>query len=175
MHPKPKNTSAIESSGPYAKPLDLDNHVPGLLVWVNNKFSADASRAYRKMFGVGLADWRIVAYLGVKEHGTAAQIGEFLGMDKAAVSRSVKFLKLKGYLDAQEPEGRRISLSLTGQGIELYNAVLDVALLRAEALMSGFEPEERTLLIKLLHRMHNNIPAVVKATDEIISQRQSTD
>jgi hypothetical protein len=93
VHPKPKNTSAIESSGPYAKPLDLDNHVPGLLVWVNNKFSADASRAYRKMFGVGLADWRIVAYLGVKEHGTAAQIGEFLGMDKAAVSRSVKFLK----------------------------------------------------------------------------------
>lgn len=172
MKTKIAKKSKTQATAPSANQLDLDNHIPGLLVWVNNKFSADGSRAYRKMFGVGLSDWRVVAYLGVFTQGTAAQIGEFLGMDKAAVSRSVSSLKGMGYINAQEPDGRRIHLSLNHKGIAIYNGILEVALARAEALLNGLNQTERAELVRLLHKLHDNIPHVCAVTDEILIHKR---
>ena len=43
--------------------LDLDRYVPGLLVWVSNKLSASASQLYRRLFDLGVTDWRVLAYI----------------------------------------------------------------------------------------------------------------
>lgn len=141
--------------------LDLDNYLPALITWVNNKYAADSSRIYRKRFGIGISDWRVLAYLGVKGTGTGAEMSEFLGMDKAAISRSVQFLGNRGYVELAEQKGRRSLMRLTDTGVALYNDVLDVAVARAEALLNGLDEEERKTLFDLIHRVHDNIPDVI--------------
>ncbi|MCB1474516.1 MAG: MarR family transcriptional regulator [Rhodobiaceae bacterium] len=148
-------------------PLDLDNYVPALLSWLNNKLSAGGSSLYRERFGIGIADWRVLAYLGVKTSGTGAEISEFLGMDKAAVSRSIASLKQKGLATAKKPGRRSIELLLTAKGALLYNEILDVALVRERALLDGFSDEERLQSITLLQRMLANLPKVHQAGDGI--------
>lgn len=148
-------------------PLDLDNYVPALLSWLNNKLSAGGSSLYRDRFGIGIADWRVLAYLGVKTSGTGAEISEFLGMDKAAVSRSIASLKQKGLATAKKPGRRSIELYLTAKGALLYNEILDVALMREKALLDGFTDAERLQAIGLLQRMLANLPKVQQSSDQI--------
>ncbi len=144
-----------------AETLNLDTYVPALLTWVNNKFWADASRVYRDRFGIGIADWRVLAYLSVKGKGTGAQMSAFLGMDKAAISRSVRTLTQSGHAAVANQSGRKSELELTAKGTELYNEILGVALQREATLLTDFTPSERETLLRLLHKMHGNIPDVV--------------
>lgn len=141
-------------------PLDLDNYVPALLSWLNNKLSAGGSSLYRERFGIGIADWRVLAYLGVKTSGTGAEISEFLGMDKAAVSRSIASLKAKGLATAKQPGRRSVDLLLTAKGTLLYNEILEVALVREKALLDGFTQADKAQAIALLQRMLANLPKV---------------
>ncbi len=49
-----------------SKALDLENHASAYLTWIANKISGSASKNYRNSFGVGVADWRIMALLAVE-------------------------------------------------------------------------------------------------------------
>lgn len=69
--------------------LDLDRYVPGLVVWVSNKLAASASQLYRRLFDLGVTDWRVLAYIELYPWSTGAQVCELIGLDKAAVSRSL--------------------------------------------------------------------------------------
>lgn len=158
------------ASNPKPMPLDLDNYVTGLLSWLNNKLSADASNLYRKHSGIGISDWRVLAYLGVKQTGVGAEMSDFLGMDKAAVSRSITSLKEKKFVLADAPDGRKIELRLSKQGVILYNEILAIALKREEILLDGFNKHERTQLIRLMHKMLENLPKVNQYSTEFISK-----
>ncbi|WP_238366875.1 MarR family winged helix-turn-helix transcriptional regulator [Mesobacterium pallidum] len=142
--------------------LDLDRYLPALVTWVNNKYASDSSRIYRKYFGIGIADWRVLAYLGVKGTGTGAQMSDFLGMDKAAISRSLQFLGSLGCVELAEQQGRRSVMRLSGPGVRLYNEVLQIALKREEVLMKGLSDQDRETLFKLLHRVHENMADVME-------------
>lgn len=141
--------------------LDLDRYLPALVTWVNNKYSADSSRIYRKYFGIGISDWRVLAYLGVKGTGTGAEMSEFLGMDKAAISRSLQFLGTLGCVELAERNGRRSVMRLSEEGVRMYNEVLQIALAREKVLMKGLSAEERDTLFDLLHKVHENMADVV--------------
>ncbi|MEC7762156.1 MAG: MarR family winged helix-turn-helix transcriptional regulator [Pseudomonadota bacterium] len=141
--------------------LDLDRYLPALITWVNNKYSADSSRIYRKYFGIGIADWRVLAYLGVKETGTGAEMSDFLGMDKAAISRSLQFLGTLGCVELAKQQGRKSVMRLSEDGVRMYNEVLQIALTREEVLMKGLSADDRDTLFKLLHRVHENLNDVM--------------
>jgi DNA-binding MarR family transcriptional regulator len=160
--------------GPEGHVLILDKYVPGLLVWVHNKLSNDASKAYRKWFGLRVTDWRVLAYLGVYETGTAAKICNLIGLDKAATSRSIAVLKKKRMLTTAQLKGRNIQLQITKHGRDKYEAILDLALRREEALLSGFSPSERDLLIELLHRLLSNLDLVRNTTPSDVPRSIAT-
>ena len=73
--------------------LDLARYVPALITFLANKLSASASGQYRKMFGVGIVEWRVIALLAVEPETTANSVSNVIGLDKALVSRTVKKLK----------------------------------------------------------------------------------
>jgi DNA-binding MarR family transcriptional regulator len=96
---------------------------------------------------------------------------EFMGMDKAAVSRSADLLKKRGLVFGSAPMGRRIELHISTGGVELYNEILAVALQREEALLEGFTDDERLQLTRFLHRMLANLPVVVQRSADIVASR----
>lgn len=144
------------------KRLVLERHVPALLTWINNKFSADASRLYRERFNIGIADWRIIGYLGVYGTGTSAEMGDFLGMDKGAVSRSVSALQERDFIRESTRDGRKINLCLSKSGQHLYRQVLDIALEREKLLLDGLTQEDIERLLSILNKMHRNLEIVYK-------------
>ena len=155
---RPKTAFVDDRSSAHA--LDLDNYIPAYLTWIANKMSSSASAIYRKRFGVGIVDWRIMALLAVEPWIVAGRICDVIGIDKAAVSRSVALMQQKGLVETrfQDNNQRRQYIALTLKGIELHDAMVQVAHEREEALLAGFTAAERKTAVDLLARMHARLP-----------------
>jgi DNA-binding MarR family transcriptional regulator len=143
--------------------LDLNRYVPALLVWVSNKLASSASQLYRQKFGLGVTDWRVLAYLELYPWSTGSEVCQLIGLDKGAVSRSFTCLESRGLVKARPSGLRKIQYATTEAGQQMYATVLETALAREEALLTDFSAEERELLIRFLHRLLNNLPAVENA------------
>lgn len=150
--------------------LVLDRYVPALMLWLSNKLSSNASTLYRKKFNIGVTDWRVLAYLGVFDRGQPARICEFIGMDKAALSRSMTLLLDRTYITVSAGRGKAIELMITAKGRKLFDRIWAMARVREAVLLTGFSEDERHLLVSLLQRMLTNLPHVYKlgGADEMV-------
>ena len=142
---------------------DIDNYVPALITWVYNKVASRSSSIYLARFGVGLTDWRIIAYLGLFDGGTNAQICDYIGFDKAAVSRAVSRLKTKGIAVVTPINRRDLKIELTKEGRELGEEILSVALEIEANLLAGVTEEEKQQLLAILRKVLGNVPTITKA------------
>lgn len=140
--------------------LDLDNYVPGLLLWLSNKISSSASHVYRERFGISVTDWRLLSFFKIYPWATASQACDLMGVDKAAVSRAAAFLLENGWLEARPQGLRKIEYRLTSDGNKLHNDVIKIALAREEALLKGFSVSEKQVLVSMMKRMLENMDGV---------------
>lgn len=140
--------------------LDLERYVPGLLLWLSNKMASSASQLYRARFDMGVTDWRVLSYFEIHEWSTATQACELLGLDKAAVSRSVALLKAGGWLKSRPAGLRRIEYATTASGTKLHDQIVVLAVAREEALLTGFSAKEREQLVAYLQRLLANLAIV---------------
>jgi DNA-binding MarR family transcriptional regulator len=159
MKAVPETTTAT-GEDPHPKLTDLNEFIPGVITWLYNRYSADSSRSYRNWYGLGVTDWRVLAYLGVNKEGTAATISKFINLDKAATSRSIQMLKSEGLVEITQTTGRKIFLILTPAGQKAFDEISVLALDRESALLTGFSKGEISLLNEMLHRMLANVPLV---------------
>src|ERR1700690_3143515 len=88
--------------------IDLDNYVPAYLTYLAGKISNSASATYRPKFGVGITDWRIMALLATEPWISAGRVCDVIGLDKAAVSRSVHGMNAAGTVALQRAENARV-------------------------------------------------------------------
>lgn len=139
-----------------AKALDLENYVVAYLTWTANKMSSSASALYRKRFGIGIADWRIMALLAVESWIPAGRISEVIGLDKAVISRSVAFMQERGLVETRfrDNNQRRQFVALTKDGLKLHDRVVEVAREREEFLLADLTEQERKTAIRLLAKIH---------------------
>lgn len=74
--------------------------------------------------GLTLVDWRIVITLARASDLTAQEIIELWGLEKMAVSRSVRQLQKNGLIRRirDKADSRRHPLHLTAKGLEVYRA-----------------------------------------------------
>src|SRR6266545_1560626 len=134
-----------------AHALNLDNYVPAYLTYLVGKISASASATYRPKFGVGITDWRIMALLATEPWISAGRICDVIGLDKAAVSRSVRGMKKSGIVDVRADDDRyRQSIALTRKGLALHDRIVKLSLEREAQLLKTFSASERKLLINFL-------------------------
>jgi DNA-binding MarR family transcriptional regulator len=142
--------------------LDLERYVPALLNFLSNKLSAGASQCYRENFGVGIVEWRVLSMLAVENHIPAQRICQVIGLDKAAVSRSLVLLEKDGCisLEVDVKDARRYTVSLTPSGRALHDRVFVVAKAREQRLLADFSAKEVDTLIDLLNRMHARLDEV---------------
>lgn len=140
--------------------LDLERYVPALLVFLANKLTSSASAIFRRQFGIGTTEWRVLAMVAVQPDITAGRICRVIGFDKAAVSRALAVLQQKALVQARshETDGRSSACALTARGWHLHDRVLKIALEREQRLLGDLSGAERETLIGLLNRLHRRLP-----------------
>ncbi|WP_417315782.1 MarR family winged helix-turn-helix transcriptional regulator [Cycloclasticus pugetii] len=142
--------------------LDLDRYLPAIVTFLANKLSTGASVCYRRHFGVGVVEWRLLALLKVENNITANRMCQVIGLDKAAVSRALKSLLEREAITFTKDfkDGRSVLVNLTGKGVSLHDQILAVAKKRESLLLEGLEADEVDQLIFLLQKISSRIPIV---------------
>jgi DNA-binding MarR family transcriptional regulator len=167
MRSDPSETPAAAAPEPIPERLDLDRYVPFGLTAIANKIARSASRVYLRRFGVGINEWRILANLRINPGVTANLICQMSGLDKAAVSRSLRLLEDGGMIEtcgeAADVRGR--ALRLTTKGDMLHDGLIGVALKREAMLLDGFDEAERRQLLSFIARLHANVALVNDGTE----------
>lgn len=143
-----------------ARQIDLSRCVPAVLTATSNRVSHGASAAYRKEFGIGFIEWRIVCFLAAEGAASGADLAEGLGLDKAAISRNLKTLTARDLVITRVTHGRRSESVLTPEGRALHVQVLAVALRREKAMLDGLSPADKEKLIAMLSLISRNLAAL---------------
>ena len=107
----------------------LDRFLPYQLAVAASRTSREFSALYRKRFGIGIAEWRVVAHLSQGGPVSVREIFERVDMDKSRVSRAAARLEEAGYvLKQMNPDDRRlVELSLTDAGQEMIDEIAPLA------------------------------------------------
>lgn len=149
-----------ERGGPTSSPkdepdLDLYRYVPFYIRSIANRLFQIDKRLYSQRLDVGLNEWSCLALLMREEDISASRICEVSGYDKAVVSRSVQALQKKGLVAARSvpSHNRKLLLSLTDKGCEVYRQVEALVLERERLLLDGMSADEKETLIRLLAKM----------------------
>ena len=152
--------------------VDLERYVPAFFTWIANKLSGGASTAYLSAFNVGIETWRLLVLLAIEKSLTAQAISRTIGMDKASVSRAFKSMQTRGLITIglDDADGRLRVATITPKGRALHDEILELAMERERAFLSVLNDKERETLIGLLRRLHDNLPAVEKATHDYLTR-----
>lgn len=144
-----------------AHAIDFGSYIPAYLTYLAGKLSSGASAIYRPRFGVGITDWRIMALLAAEPWIGASQICNATGLDKAAVSRCVRSLQGLGLVDiaADRQDQRKQLIALTANGVALHDRIVELAVAREQALLSGLSSADRESLLRLLIHLQRRLPA----------------
>jgi DNA-binding MarR family transcriptional regulator len=155
------------------KRVNLDRYTPALFTWIANKLSSGASANYLKLFGVGIETWRCLVLLAIESPIAAQKVSRVIGMDKASVSRCFKRMQSEGIITVQgdQVDGRAKLAVLTPKGRRLHDEIIGLALERERAFLAVLAPQEREVLIGLLNRLHDNLPAVEEKTARYVARR----
>lgn len=139
-----------------------------LLTFAANRFTRSASRVYQDRFGIGAMDWRMLVMLMREPGSSVSHASRTIGIDKAAVSRSLQRLEKRGLATPEVVGGdeRRKDWRLTPAGRALHDRVLELALVRQKALLNGFSREEIAAFTGYLSRFLENLEHLnVSSTD----------
>lgn len=171
-----RSKSAARNHDEAQPKVDLERYVPAYLTWIANKLSRGASQHYRATFDIGIETWRLLVLLAIHGSISAQQASGIIGMDKASVSRCFKIMQQKELITiVLDPVDGRVRLAtLTQQGRALHDGILGIALERERSFLAVLKPEERDTLIDLLKRLHENLPAVEKATKRYVAEHFPT-
>lgn len=97
--------------------------------------------------------------LGIEPMMTARRASQILGLDKAAVSRAVAGLELRGLLQAtpDPADNRQRLIALSPAGSALYRRMIVVSRERQRRLLASLSDEEQRVLAALLRRLHAHV------------------
>lgn len=148
-----------------AHAMDMNAFMPAMLTNLAQKITTSASAAYRPQFGVGVTEWRIMALLAAEPWTAPVEICEATGLDKAAVSRSLRELVEADLAEMWEDPSaqRRLPFALTPKGIAVHDKIVAFALAREERMLAEFETEERAMFRHFVIRISQAVEEIVKA------------
>lgn len=149
----------VDPDPPARKTLSFSRTPTVLLTFAANRFTRNAARHYQERFGIGAMDWRILVMLSREPDSSVSHASKTIGIDKAAVSRSLHRLEKKGLVtpDAKGSDERRKDWTLTDEGAALHDTILTEALARQRLLLEGFNEDEVRQFTSYLSRFLDNL------------------
>lgn len=142
--------------------IDMNVFIPSAITNLAQRIASSATAAYLPRWGVGITDWRILALLAAAPWTAPVEIGEATGLDKAAVSRSLRELVEAGLAESLEDGAsqRRLPFALTGRGLAVHDRIVAFAREREERMLKGFSPPERAQFADFIARMQRQVDAI---------------
>ena len=147
------------AAAPSRPALDLKDHIATRVAIFSNRLSRAASRFYRKNFGIGVVEWRLIMYVGRAKETRANRICSETDLDKGAVSRSLATLQRMGMVSVKEDgaDSRRNNVALTPKGRALHNDLVPIAFERQSRLVADLTPDEIRLFLGLIAKLQAKV------------------
>ena len=120
-----------------------------------SRLGAAVSDAFRQVYGpdhaLTIPEWRVLATLGQFEAMGAKAIGRHSSMHKTKVSRAVRALEQRRWLERRDSDTDRREeiLRLTRTGRRAYEEIVPKALAFENRLVSALGPQAQQLLASL--------------------------
>lgn len=136
-------------------PIDLDQHVPALLMVLGNRISLHAIRKSARDLNMDLTQWRTIQVLGAMGPSQINDVAGRVAMDRGGLSRGIVGLEERGFIERRtdSTDRRRSIVALTGAGIEMHNKIALFAKAREHQLLSKLPTGQKKQLISLLHKL----------------------
>jgi DNA-binding MarR family transcriptional regulator len=139
--------------------INIDRHATAQINMLANKLMLKSSAAYTQNFGIGMMEWRVISVLASNPNSSLQVVSDILGLDKAAVSRTVKKLEEKQYITigGDTADKRVYVINLTETGLQLYEVAADFAIAREQLLIEELDETEKDQLFHLLKKLRNKV------------------
>lgn len=107
----------------------LERFLPYQLAVAASRTSREFAALYRERFGIGIAEWRVVAHLSQAGRVSIREIFDRVDMDKSRVSRAAARLEEAGYVSKERgrTDRRLIELALTEKGHAMMREIAPLA------------------------------------------------
>lgn len=156
---------------PLENVIDPDGFTPRLLALLSNALVWRESHELRRRFGLGTNDWRVISALALRPGSSATEVSEFLGVNKAVVSKSVSVLTTQGLIVLLDgPRGSR-PMYLTPSGAAMHNAMMPVSMRGQEIILEGLSQADVDRLHVLLTNMLQKLRDA-PATEEDLTEKK---
>jgi len=157
--PRSSKTRPTVAAAPGGPVLDLKDHIATRVAIFANRLSRAASRFYRRTYGIGVVEWRLMIYIGRTRETRANRICRETDLDKGAVSRSLATLQGMGIVSvrADGADNRRHNVALTAKGRALHDEIVPIAFARQTKLVADLTPDEIRLFLDLIERMQATV------------------
>jgi len=133
---------------------------------LSGRLVTTATATYGRL-GLGSIEAKVLGELGELGRGSvkSKHICETIGVDRAAVSRTVSSLVARGLVD--RIGGRNANLSLTAAGHRLSRSVRDITEEREARLFEDFSDSEIDMTLGYLRRLSLNVTDIALAPGEL--------
>ncbi|NKB61753.1 MAG: MarR family transcriptional regulator [Gammaproteobacteria bacterium] len=120
--------------------------------WALNR---QATTILNSVCGLGLNEWRVLRMVASNSAKSNTELSKFIGMDKSIISRSMGSLELKGVLalERNRDDRRKVDITLTTKGYEIYKKTLPHMQARQRYLFDQLNEDEQKLLGKVLEKI----------------------
>jgi DNA-binding MarR family transcriptional regulator len=135
--------------------VDLFRFVPFRLNRLAAEVSQGLAGVYSDQFGIDIAEWQVLATLGMREPRSAQFIVRCTRTHKSKISRAVSRLTAAGLVEGvpKAEDRRETELRMTGKGRALYERIAPEVVAYERALVAQLGKEELAGLIIGLDRL----------------------
>lgn len=142
-----------------SKNFKLSDFLPYRLSILSNRISSGISNIYKEKYALSIPEWRIMAILGNYQCATATEIVQYTAMDKVAISRGVKKLLERGFIErkADTDDRRRQNLRLSYLGQEVYEEVIPKAMDYEQMYINKLDTNDFSDLERIVNKLFSEL------------------
>lgn len=135
--------------------IDLEHFLPYQLNQMASLVSTDFAHVYQQKYDLTIPQWRVLANLAQYGKSNAKDLCTQANMDKSTVSRAIKSLLQRGYIQAElnQQDKRVTQVMLNEQGNALYKLIAHDAQNWEAQLTKKFTKQQQTQLLNLLKEL----------------------
>ena len=155
LNTKNNDMSEVDNIAPEGEPIEVKQFVTYTMARVQAKLNAQAAAILKRHSNLSLVQWRVIALLAAGNCDSLTTLCRLSGMDKGQVSRKLTQLVADGMVRSRldEHDHRSQKLSLTEDGLKLYDRILPVMRSRQAHVTSNLAEEELAALLEYLDRI----------------------
>jgi DNA-binding MarR family transcriptional regulator len=145
-----------------ASRVDLLRFVPFRLNRLAAEVSRDLAAVYSDRFGIDIAEWRVLATLGMREPRSAQFIVRCTRTHKTRISRAVSRLIELGLIEraGNGDDRREVQLKMTPKGRALYDEMVPLVLERERQVLGCLSEDELRGLTLALDKLEQALDLI---------------